>query len=227
MSKKILLVDDDPDILEFLSFNLSQKGYDVLTAVNGNQGYEKALKSKPDLIILDVMMPESGGIETCKKLRNHKDTQSTLVIFLTARGEDYSQIAGFDAGADDYITKPLKPNVFLSRIAALLKRGKPDVLEQPKKIKIGKLIIDLHKYQVLFNGKEINLPGKEFKLLVLLASEIDKVFTREEIYDKIWGNKVIVGDRTIDVYIRKLRTKISPENIVTVKGVGYKYVAFD
>ena len=225
MKAKILLVDDDPDILEFLSFNLKKHNYKVHTACNGVEGLQKAKEINPDLIILDVMMPKLDGIETCKKLRELSEMQSVLIVFLTARGEDYSQIAGFEAGADDYITKPLKPNVFMSRIKSLLKRrsGKHKYISQ-KKIIAGNLIIDPVKYKIYYKDSEISLPGKEFKIISLLASEPEKVFTRDEIYSNIWGDKVIVGDRTIDVYIRKLRKKIPAKHIETVKGVGYRYI---
>jgi len=221
---KILLVDDDADILEFLSFNLEKENYEVHTAGDGDEGLLKAAKLKPDLIILDVMMPKLDGIEACQKIRTLPDMQDVLIAFLTARGEDYSQIAGFDAGADDYITKPIKPNVFLKRIRALLKRRSIASESETKNITAGDLLIDRTLYKVFYGEKEITLPKKEFKLISLLASKPDKVFTRDEIYNDIWGDSVVVGDRTIDVYIRKLRKKIPAKHIETVKGVGYRYI---
>ncbi|HRY33301.1 MAG TPA: response regulator transcription factor [Bacteroidales bacterium] len=223
-SYKILLVDDEKDVLEFLGYNLRKEGYQVFTAVNGKEGLQLARETKPHLIILDVMMPVMDGMETCVEIRQIPDLQHSMVIFLTARGEDYSQIAGFDAGADDYITKPVRPKVLVSRIKALLRRyseSGPDA----KQIILSGLVIDRDRYLVVKDGKEIILPKKEFELLVLLTSRPDKVFTREEIFEKVWGNDVIVGDRTIDVHVRKIREKIGLENIRTVKGVGYKYEA--
>lgn len=218
----LLLVDDEPDILEFVSYNLKKEGYKVVTASNGEDGIAKAKKHKPQLILLDVMMPGMDGIETCDKLRSLPETENTLIAFLTARGEDYSQVAGFDAGADDYITKPIKPKVLMSRIKALLRRyghaEKEDSLQS-----FGDLKIDLDKYQVHHEGKKLDLPRKEFELLGLLTSRPGKVFHRDEILDKIWGNEVVVGGRTIDVHIRKLREKIGGKYIRTVKGVGYKF----
>jgi two-component system alkaline phosphatase synthesis response regulator PhoP len=223
---KILLVDDDADILEFLSFNLEADNYEVHTAADGDEGLRAANSIKPDLIILDVMMPKLDGIETCQKIRSLPGMQDVLIAFLTARGEDYSQIAGFDAGADDYITKPIKPNVLLKRIQALLKRRPGKRISKPEKANIsaGDLLIDKTQYKVFYKGNEIILPKKEFKLISLLASKPDKVFTREEIYGNIWGDTVVVGDRTIDVYIRKLRKKIPAKHIETIKGVGYRYI---
>ncbi len=225
MRTKILIVDDDPDILEFLKFNLEKENYKVYTATNGEQGIKKAQEKIPDLIILDVMMPKIGGIEVCKAIRKLPDVKDTLIVFLTARGEDYSQIAGFEAGADDYIAKPLRPKVFLTRIKALMKRRiNYDNANSPKQIVAGKLTIDTGHHRVFFDGKEIMLPQKEFKLISILASQPGKVFTREEIYAGIWGNDIVVGDRTIDVYIRKLRKKIQGKHIETIKCVGYRYV---
>lgn len=226
MKTKILLVDDDADILEFLTFNLRKdSSYIVHTASNGREGLQKAKDTIPDLIILDVMMPEIDGIETCEKIRQIPGLQDVLIAFLTARGEDYSQIAGFDAGADDYITKPIKPNLFLKRIEALLKRRvKGAESNNRDDIIAGKLRIDNRQYKVFYDQEEIILPKKEYKLISLLASAPDKVFTRDEIYRSIWGESVIVGDRTIDVYIRKLRKKIPEKHIQTVKGVGYRYI---
>lgn len=225
---KILLVDDEQDILEFLGYNIKKEGYDVYHAHNGREAIETAKKIKPHLILLDVMMPEMDGIETCEMLRQDNNLQNTLIAFLTARGEDYSQIAGFDAGGDDYITKPVKPKVLLSRIKALLKRFRDSVEEeQPEDdnlIRQSNLVIDRERYIVLKDGEELILPKKEFELLVLLISKPDRVFTRDEIFTTVWGDNVIVGDRTIDVHIRKLREKIGDEHIKTIKGVGYKFV---
>ena len=221
---KILLVDDEPDILEILKYNLSSQGYQVYTAKNGAEGVEKAKKKIPHLIILDVMMPEMDGIEACEIIRNTKGLENTIITFLTARGEDYSQVAGFDAGADDYITKPIKPKVLISKIKALLRRLKEDANQVDEVLKVGNIIINREEYKVVNNGDEIVLPRKEFELLALLASKPDKVFKREVILDKVWGQEVVVGGRTIDVHIRKLREKIGDDHFKTVKGVGYKFV---
>tara|TARA_R110002073_G_scaffold157738_2_gene313145 strand:+ start:14360 stop:15043 length:684 start_codon:yes stop_codon:yes gene_type:complete len=221
---KILLVDDEPDILEIVGYNLSSEGYKVITAENGMEAVKKAKKEKPQLIILDVMMPEMDGIEACEQIRKIPELKNVIVTFLTARGEDYSQVAGFDAGADDYITKPIKPKVLVSKVKALLRRYK-DHEKQENVLKIGNLTIDRDAYKILLKGKEIILPRKEFELLSLLTSKPGKVFKREEILDKVWGNEVIVGGRTIDVHIRKLREKIGDNTFKTVKGVGYKFVS--
>lgn len=218
----ILLVDDEPDILEFISYNLKREGYRVYTATNGRDAIELASMIGPHLIILDVMMPQMDGIETCRELRKIPFLSRTLMVFLTARSEDYSQIAGFDAGADDYITKPIKPGLLISRVKALLRRYPPDE-EQPTLVNAGKLQIDRERYVIIKENQEIVLPRKEFELLSLLVSKPNKVFTREEIFSRVWGNDVVVGDRTIDVHVRKLREKIGINNIRTVKGVGYKY----
>lgn len=220
---RIVLVDDEEDILNFLSYNLKKEGYEVYTALNGHDGIELAKKYKPSLIVLDVMMPEMDGIETCRILRENKDTANTLIVFLSARSEDYTQIAGFDSGADDYITKPIKPRVFISRIKALLRRLGNETPKTEKALEFGEIKIDLEKFMVYKNNEEIVLPKKEFKLLELLVSKPGKVFTREYILEKIWGDEVVVGDRTIDVHIRKLREKLGEYNIKTVKGVGYKF----
>lgn len=226
--KKILLVDDEIDILEFISYNLEKEGYKVYTAQNGKDAIRIADKKEPDLIILDVMMPEMDGIVTCEEIRKIPKLKSTIIAFLTARSEDYSQIAGFEAGADDYITKPIRPKVLLSRVKALLKRTQ--VVEEEEKvaddttINIGSLSIDRERYMISVAGLEMVLPRKEFELLSLLASKPGKVFTREEIYSSVWGEQVIVGDRTIDVHIRKLREKIGEDHIKTLKGIGYKFV---
>ncbi len=221
---KILLVDDEPDILEILSYNLTAEGYQVFTAKNGVEGVDKAKKKKPHLIILDVMMPEMDGIEACEIIRGTKGLEDTIIAFLTARGEDYSQVAGFDAGADDYITKPIKPKVLVSKVKALLRRTKDEGVANEEVLKVGKIEINREEYKVVNNGKEIILPRKEFELLALLASKPDKVFKREVILDKVWGQEVVVGGRTIDVHIRKLREKIGDDHFKTVKGVGYKFV---
>jgi two-component system alkaline phosphatase synthesis response regulator PhoP len=220
---KILLVDDEPDILEIVGYNLSSEGYKVITAINGIEAVKKAKKEKPHLIILDVMMPEMDGIEACEQIRLVPDLKDVIITFLTARGEDYSQVAGFDAGADDYITKPIKPKVLVSKVKALLRRYKEQE-KQENILKIGDLTIDRDQYKILLKGKEIILPRKEFELLSLLTSKPGKVFKREEILDKVWGNEVVVGGRTIDVHIRKLREKIGDKTFKTVKGVGYKFV---
>ncbi|RAJ18123.1 response regulator transcription factor [Olleya aquimaris] len=220
---KILLVDDEPDILEIVSYNLSNEGYQIITAKNGLEAVKKAKKEKPQLIILDVMMPEMDGIEACEAIRKLPELSTTLITFLTARGEDYSQVAGFDAGADDYITKPIKPKVLVSKVKALLRRLKP--IEGNKSlIKIGNLIINREEYKIELDNQEIILPRKEFELLYLLASKPGKVFKREDILNRVWGNEVVVGGRTIDVHIRKLREKIGDHAFKTVKGVGYKFV---
>jgi len=220
---KILLVDDEPDILDFVGYNLKAEGYKVHTASSGRSGVSKAREVKPDLILLDVMMPEMDGIEACDHIRRLPGLEHTIIAFLTARGEDYSQVAGFEAGADDYITKPVKPKVLMSRIKALLRRRPAPEQEVPGKIEFEDLIIDPERYHVELQGSVIELPRKEFELLSLLASKPGKVFTREEIMDRIWGTVVIVGGRTIDVHIRKLREKIGDDRIKTVKGVGYKF----
>ena len=218
----ILLVDDEPDILEFLGYNLRKEGYTVHTAENGKEAIIKASKTLPHLIILDVMMPEMDGIETCLEIKKNPKLANTLIVFLTARGEDYSQLAGFEAGADDYITKPIKPKIITSRVKALLRRYKDD--EAPKNtVELKDIIIDREKYVVIKDGNEIILPRKEFELLLMLCSKPNKVFTRSEIFSNVWGDDVIVGDRTIDVHIRKIREKIGIENLKTIKGVGYKY----
>lgn len=220
---KILLVDDEKDILEFLSYNLRKEGYEVFTARNGKDGLKIAFEELPHLIILDIMMPKMDGIETCTEIKASPVLENTIVVFLTARGEDYSQIAGFDAGADDYITKPIKPKVFVSRIKALLRRYKEPQAQPTDELVLKDFTISRERYMIIKNNQEIILPKKEFELLLLLASKPDKVFTREDIFTNVWGNDVIVGDRTIDVHIRKIREKIGLETIKTIKGVGYKY----
>lgn len=220
---KILLVDDEPDILEIVGYNLSSEGYEIFTAENGLKAVKLAKKVKPHLIIMDVMMPEMDGIEACELLRKDLDLSETIITFLTARGEDYSQVAGFDAGADDYITKPIKPKVLISKVKSLLRRFKEDASAEAI-VKIGNLVINRDEYKIILSGEELILPRKEFELLSLLASKPGKVFKREDILDKVWGNEVVVGGRTIDVHIRKLREKIGDDSFKTVKGVGYKFV---
>ena len=223
-SIKILLVDDEPDILEILSYNLSAEGYSISTASNGLEAVKKAKKHQPHLIIMDVMMPEMDGIEACEKIRILPELKDTVITFLTARGEDYSQVAGFEAGADDYITKPIKPKVLISKIKSLLRRlNDTSSKVNSEVINIGELTIDREAYKIISKGVEIVLPRKEFELLSLLASKPGKVFKRDEILDKVWGNEVVVGGRTIDVHIRKLREKIGDDSFKTIKGVGYKF----
>jgi len=220
---KILVVDDEPDILEFVQYNLQKEGYQVSTAKNGREALEKARKILPELIILDIMMPEFDGVEVCRQLRSQPEFDSTLIAFLTARNEDYSQIAGFDVGGDDYITKPIRPRVLMSRVKALLRRRYKSADQSVNLIKIGDLTIDREKVVVYKKEEKKNLAKKEFELLYLLASKPGKVFTREEIFSHIWGSDVIVGNRTIDVHIRKIREKIGNEYIKTMKGIGYKF----
>lgn len=223
MEQKILLVDDELDILEFLSYNLKKEGYNVHTANNGKEAITMARQVRPDLIILDVMMPDADGIETCRELRAIPELKNVMIAFLTARNEDYSQIAGFDVGADDYINKPIKPRVLISRIAALLRRGRAIDNISNKDIDVGGIKIDHERYVVSKDGREITLPKKEFELLTLFASKPGKVFTREVILEKVWGGDVVVGDRTIDVHVRKLREKLGEDFIKTIKGIGYKF----
>lgn len=218
----ILLVDDEPDVLEFLSYNLGKEGYKVSKAKNGREALEQVRQQHPHLILLDVMMPGMDGIETCRAIRAMPQYNDTIIVFLTARGEDYSQIAGFEAGADDYITKPIKPKLLTSRVKALLRRLKVSD-ENESSGATSSLKIDKERYLIIKEGTEIVLPKKEFELLILLTSKPNKVFTREEIYSKVWGNDVVVGDRTIDVHVRRIREKIGIDNIKTIKGVGYKY----
>ncbi len=220
---KILLVDDEQDILEFLSYNLKKEGYTVYTAMNGKEAITLAQNVIPDLIILDVMMPDTDGIETCREIRSIPELKNIMIAFLTARNEDYSQIAGFDVGADDYINKPIKPRVLISRIAALLRRCKIAEVDKSEKLNLGGIKIDQERYLVTKDNQEINLPKKEFELLTLLTSKPGKVFTREVILEKVWGDDVVVGDRTIDVHVRKLREKIGENFIKTIKGIGYKF----
>ena len=219
---KILLVDDEPDILEIVGYNLKNEGYQIITAGNGLEAIQMAKKTLPHLILLDVMMPEMDGIEACEKIREIKGQEDVIIAFFTARGEDYSQVAGFEAGADDYITKPVKPKVLISKVKSLLRRlKKEDTLSS---LKIGNIEIFKEEYFIKINNIQTNLPKKEFELLLLLTSKPNKVFKRHVILEKVWGNDVIVGDRTIDVHIRKLREKIGNSYFKTVKGVGYKFV---
>ena len=216
----ILIIDDEEDIRELLSYNLKKEGYIVVTAENGENGLKVMRQSNPELIILDVMMPGMDGIEVCETIRQTPGYSQTLVCFLTARGEDYSQIAGLDSGADDYVAKPIKPKVLVSRINAMLRRK--GMIEAENKESKG-LIINREKYLVEKDGKVLQLPRKEFELLALLASKPGDVFERDNILEKVWGTDIVVGDRTIDVHIRKLREKIGEQRIKTIKGIGYKY----
>lgn len=219
---KILIVDDEPDILEVIEYNLVKEDYQVVKAVNGKQALELAISERPNLILLDIMMPEMDGIEVCRELRSRREFDQTLISFLTARNEDFTQVQGFDVGADDYITKPIKPRLLVSRIKALLRRS-PGTEPAAEKVSYGDLSIDEEKYLVYVKGNPITLAKKEFELIQLLVSRPGKVFTRQEIFNKIWGMDVIVGDRTIDVHIRKIREKIGEDYIKTIKGIGYKF----
>jgi len=214
---RILLVDDEPDVLDFLSFNLQKEGYEVFTASNGREAVQMAKKVSPNLILLDVMMPDIDGIEACKEIRTLPEGKNVLIVFLTARTEDYSQIAGLDAGADDYVSKPIKPRVLISRIKALLRRRFQSETDTSIFDVGGGIKINKENYSVTVNNKDVSLPKKEFELLYLLASKPGKVFTREDILHKIWGGDVVVGDRTIDVHIRKLRQKLGDEVIKNLK----------
>ncbi|MBV7440496.1 response regulator transcription factor [Weeksellaceae bacterium TAE3-ERU29] len=218
--QKILLVDDEPDILEFLSYNLEKAGYKVETALNGTEGVKKAKVMKPNLILLDIMMPEMDGIEACSQIRKIDSLANTLIVFLSARTEEFTQLAGYEVGANDYITKPIKPKVLVSKIKALLKLKRKENVD--KIIELNDIKINRETYKVTFNGEDLILPRKEFELLALLASNTERVFKRDEILEKVWGNEVVVGDRTIDVHIRKLREKFGKEHFTTIKGVGYK-----
>ena len=220
---KILLVDDEPDVIEIIRYNLEKEEYKLYTASNCKEALEKAKKKLPHLIIMDVMMPKMDGIEACEQLRNDKRFNDTIIMFLTARGEDYSYVAAFDAGADDYVTKPIKPKVIVSKVKALLRRLKKEE-QTHEKIQIGKLIIDREQYEVTHMDKSFSMPRKEFELLYLLASNPDKVVKRDKIMEIVWGSEVVVGDRTIDVHIRKLREKVGDKYFKTVKGVGYKFI---
>lgn len=225
MSAKILIIDDEPDIRILIKYTLEKEGFTVDTAEDGEKGFEKAIQFSPDLIILDVMMPGMDGMETCEKFRQDPTFDNTFICFLTARSEDYSQIAGFNSGADDYITKPVKPKVLVSRINGILRRKSKSTKPKKEAIELTNcLVIDRDKFLVFVDGKELNLPKKEFKLLVLLADKNGDVCTRETILNTVWGEDVVVGDRTIDVHIRKLREKIGDGKIKTVKGVGYRFI---
>ena len=219
---RILLVDDDADILEIVGYNLSQEGYQISTAINGREAIAKAKKVLPHLIIMDVMMPEMDGMEACENIRKIPELSNVIITFLTARSEDYSQVAGFDAGADDYITKPIKQKLLVSKVKALLRRLK-ETEKDSETLNVGGIEINREEYKIIKDNIEIVLPRKEFELFYLLASKPGKVFKREEILDKVWGNDVIVGGRTIDVHIRKLREKIGDDFFKTIKGVGYKF----
>ena len=221
---KILCVDVEPDILEILKYNLTNEGYNVLTAVDGKSAIEIAYNLNPNLIIMDVMMPIMDGIAACEKLRSDDKFNDTIIMFLTARGEDYSHVAAYDAGADDYVTKPVKPKVLVSKVKGLLRRLKKVIANDINEIVFDNIKIDREKYKVYMSDKVLNLPRKEFELLYLLAAKPDKVFKREKIMETVWGSEVVVGDRTIDVHIRKLREKVGDKYFKTVKGVGYKFV---
>lgn len=219
---KILIVDDEADILEIVSYNLSQEGYEVFTASNGVEAVEKAKKELPNLIVMDVMMPEMDGIEACETIRRIPELNHVIITFLTARSEDYSQVAGFEAGADDYITKPIKPKLLVTKVKALLRRLKNEP-QSSETLNVGGIQINREEYKIIRGEEETVLPRKEFELFYLLASKPGKVFKREEILDKVWGTEVVVGGRTIDVHIRKLREKIGDNYFKTIKGVGYKF----
>ena len=221
---KILCVDDELDILEILKYNLSNEGYNISTAADGKSAIEMAYNISPNLIIMDVMMPNMDGIEACEKLRSDDKFNDTIIMFLTARGEDYSHVAAYDAGADDYVTKPVKPKVLVSKVKGLLRRLKKVIAKDINEIVFDDIKIDREKYKVYISDKVLNLPRKEFELLYLLASKPDKVYKREKIMETVWGSEVVVGDRTIDVHIRKLREKVGDKYFKTVKGVGYKFV---
>ena len=221
---KILCVDDEPDILEILKYNLSNEGYSVSTAADGKSAIEIAYNISPNLIIMDVMMPNMDGIEACEKLRSDEKFNDTIIMFLTARGEDYSHVAAYDAGADDYVTKPVKPKVLVSKVKGLLRRLKKVIAKDINEIVFDDIKIDREKYKVYISDNVLNLPRKEFELLYLLASKPDKVYKREKIMEAVWGSEVVVGDRTIDVHIRKLREKVGDKYFKTIKGVGYKFV---
>ncbi|MDP1726689.1 MAG: response regulator transcription factor [Bacteroidota bacterium] len=220
---KILVVDDEEDILEFIDYNLKKEGYQVFMAQNGKDAIASAKKNKPDLILLDVMMPVMDGIETCRQIKSDPGFAKTFVVFLTARSEEYSEIAGFQAGADDYIAKPIKPRVLITRLNAILRRKVKEIADT--KLTIGNIIIDRESFLVYRDDQKIQLARKEFELLFLLASKPGKVFTRDYILEKVWGDEVLVVDRTIDVHIRKIREKLGDSYIGTVKGVGYKFEA--
>jgi two-component system alkaline phosphatase synthesis response regulator PhoP len=220
---KVLIVDDEPDILEFMEYNLKKEGYQVLQAKNGKEAVEIAKKEFPHLVILDIMMPIMDGIEACRVMREIPELQNPLITFLTARNEEYSQLAGFDVGADDYISKPIKPRIMLSRVKALLRRLNGSTGSSTPVVQIGNLKIDRESYLVYKGEESVVLPRKEFELLALLTSKPGKVFTREDILSRVWGSDIVVGDRTIDVHIRKIREKLGDDSIKTIKGIGYKF----
>lgn len=222
-SVKILIVDDEQDIIDLLTYNLKKEGYEVVSAQNGKQALKAAILELPDLILMDVMMPEMDGIETCRQIRDRASLKNTPIVFLTARSEEYSELAGFDVGGDDYIIKPVKPRILISRIKALLKRNTKD--ESEEALVFPNLIIDRDSFTVRYQEQVLQFPKKEFELLSLLASKPGKVFTRDQILENVWGNEVLVVDRTIDVHIRKIREKLNNQFIQTVKGVGYKFEA--
>lgn len=224
LTQKVLLVDDEPDILELLRYNLVRAGYTVSVAANGKEALKLAKAMVPDLIVLDIMMPGMDGVEVCMQMRQIPELDNCVITFLTARGEDYSQLAGFEAGADDYITKPVTPKVFVSKVKALLKRRGGDQQEAGV-LESNGVRVDLERVMVYLGDQEFQLPKKEFELLVLLMSKPGKVFKRDEIYGQVWGNELFVGDRTIDVHIRKLREKLGDDMIKTIKGIGYKFDA--
>jgi two-component system alkaline phosphatase synthesis response regulator PhoP len=219
---KILIVDDEQDIIDFISYNLKKEGYSTIFAVNGKDAIKKAKVHLPDLILMDIMMPELDGIQACREIKEIKKLKNTPVVFLTARNEEYTELAGFNAGADDFITKPLKPRILTSRIKAILKRNEPKE-EISELLKFNNLLINKEKHEVIYNGELKKFPKKEFDLLFLLASKPGKVFPRDQILEKVWGNEVMVVDRTIDVHIRKIREKLEDSFITTIKGVGYKF----
>jgi len=223
ISAKVLLIEDEKDIVEILTYNLEKEGYTVASAFDGEEGYEKAKSFMPDLILLDIMMPNMDGMELCQKLRSQPEFDQVLIAFLTARGESFTQVSALDMGGDDFITKPVKPNVLLSRVRALLRRRKGTEESRSTQV-FGALTIDHESFVIMLDNKNIPIAKKEFELLALLCSKPGKVFKREEIMRKVWGNEVIVGDRTIDVHVRKLREKIGSEYIKTMKGVGYKFL---
>jgi len=224
-NRKILLVDDEPDIIEFLEFNFQKEGFEVKTADNGRSAVEKALKFQPHVVLMDIMMPEKDGIEACQEIRQHVGTYNPLICLLTARGEDYSQLAGYDAGADDYVVKPVSPKVLIARVQSLMKLKNGSVFPVAERENAeNDIIINREYYTVTKNKKEIQLPRKEFEILYLMASRPNRLFSRDEIFNHVWGSDTIVGERTMDVYIRKIRSKIGDHYIKTIKGVGYKFI---
>jgi two-component system alkaline phosphatase synthesis response regulator PhoP len=224
-NRRILLVDDEPDIIEFLQFNFEREGFEVITTDNGQTAVEKALKLKPQVVMMDIMMPEMDGIEACRRIRQHIDTYNPLICLLTARGEDYSQLAGFEAGADEYVVKPVSPKVLIAKVQSLLKLKNGSAISAADKGDAeNDIIVDREYYTVIKNKKEIQLPKKEFEILYLMASRPNRLFSRDEIFNHVWGSDTIVGERTMDVYIRKIRSKIGDHYIKTIKGVGYKFI---